>query len=104
MDDGQYTIHGMLGRYLREKGYDIPVHSYSDLRAVPLQRNGKTNEFYLGEGFSRPELKDRKIMHEILSILEVGKRKNPQFIFIPKSINDVSSNYDGDDYNVSSEW
>ena len=90
VDDGYNIIHTILGDYLRRKGYNIPSRPYNHPEiVVPIQRKGLTNDFYLGEGYRREELNDPVIMEKILSILDVGRQRHPQFSFIPKSINDA---------------
>ena len=92
VDNGYHVIHGTLGHYLRSNGYTIPVHLYNHPEfMVPIQRKGKTNDFYLGEGYSKSELNNDDIMGKIMSTLSAGKAKNPQFNFISKSIEDSYS-------------
>jgi len=84
-------LHATLASYLNTHGYGVPIdygRLYgSEYNYIPLKRNGKTNDFYLGELYDLEDISNDE--NSISEKLQRVKAKNPTINFIPKSIMEI---------------
>lgn len=93
--------HYDLAKFLNRLGYPIPtskkIYLFFD-EVVPIIRNDNTNDFYMGEGFTKifdddNEFKERNIdtfLNSVQKILNKGKIVNPNYNFNIEAIRDIS--------------
>lgn len=84
--DSTEIIHTVFSSQMRENGFNFPRNIYNDNNYIAWTRYGKSDDFYLGESY---EVNDEKNEIEELNkqSIENVKKKNPQFNFIVKLIN-----------------
>lgn len=100
VDNTDDITHYDLSQYLNMKGYPIPALKKSYLnfdKVVPVIRYKNTNNFYIGEGFTKifdddNEFKKKDIddfLNKIQKILQQAEKVNPNYTFNIESIGDV---------------
>jgi hypothetical protein len=101
VDNTDDITHYDLAKFLNRLGYPIPtskkIYLFFDV-VVPIIRNDNTNDFYMGEGFTKifdddNEFKERDIdsfLNNIQKILNKGKIINPNYNFNIEAIRDIS--------------
>jgi hypothetical protein len=87
VDDGRHVIHRDLSGWLFFNGYNCPKNTYNEMgKYVLIQRDGKTNNFYLGESYS--DFMMAKYIDNIYITIDAAKKKNPQYKFFARKITD----------------
>jgi hypothetical protein len=101
VDNNDDITHYDLAKFLNKSGYPIPtskkIYLFFDT-VVPIIRYDSTNDFYIGEGFTKifdqdNEFKERDIdtfLNDIQKILNKGKIVNPNYNFNIEAIRDIS--------------
>jgi len=86
INDNYNVVHNLFADWLKTRGYPIPDNTYYNLDvAVPVQRYGKTNRFYISESIKREEIETN--VTTISEMIYKAKEKNPTIDFVLESIN-----------------